>query len=119
MENSKPRFIQDYDKLKTETQEQIKLTYPLGFSQHLIEIPAKDGGTVLALPFETEDKIYMVRMTVRKAEEIIRDDDDYDDEGILKERIKEKYEEEYSDLEFWGSEDEDNDGDDDADEDDY
>ena len=54
----------------------------------------------MGLPFETEDKIYLVRMTPVKAETIIEDDDDYNDDGILKSSIKEKYEEKYDDIDY-------------------
>ena len=53
-----------------------------------------------ALRFETFEKIYLVRMSIRKAEQIIEHDSDYDSDGSLKEKIKEKYEDEYSDIEY-------------------
>ncbi|HNW52175.1 MAG TPA: hypothetical protein PKH79_13910 [Prolixibacteraceae bacterium] len=95
MSDGKPRVIKDYDKLPLEIQEQIKLEYPYGFSDNLIRFTNKDGLIVSALPFETEDKYYMVRMTVGEAIKIVEDDDDFDDDGILKEGIKEEYENKY------------------------
>lgn len=100
MSANKLRVIQDFEKLNSDIQEQIKLVYPNGFSQHLIEFKNKDNVTVFALPFETDDKIYMVRMTVKKAIQLIEDDEDYDDEGNLKEGIKEKYEDDHSDVDY-------------------
>jgi len=97
MNNGKPRVIKDYDKLPLELQEQIKLEYPFGFSDNLIRFTNKDGLIVSALPFETEDKYYMVRMTVGEAIKIVEDDDDFDDDGILKDGIKEEYENKYAD----------------------
>jgi hypothetical protein len=97
MDNGKPRVIKDYDKLPLEIQEQIKLEYPFGFSDNLIRFTNKDGLIVSALPFETEDKYYMVRMTVGEAIKIVEDDDDFDDDGILKDGIKEEYENKYAD----------------------
>ena len=97
---SKLRVIQDYEKLPVELQEQIKLVFPEGFSNHLIEFKNRHGELVSALPFETEDKIYMVRMSVRMAERIVSEDTDYDDDGLLKDDVKEKYQDEYSDLEY-------------------
>ena len=73
--SSKPRVIKDFDKLENHIQEQIKLSYPYGFSDHLIRFTNKDGLYVSALPFETDEKYYLVRMTVERAEEIIEDDD--------------------------------------------
>ncbi len=97
MNPSKPRVIKDYDKLDPEIQEQIKLEYPSGYSENLIYFTNKDGKRVSALPFETEDKYYLVRMTVYEAERIIEEDDDYDSTGSLKESAKEEYESKYGD----------------------
>ncbi len=52
------------------------------------------------MPFETDDKYYLVRMTVYEAERIIEDDDDYDSTGSLKDSAKEEYESKYGDDEF-------------------
>ena len=62
----KRRVIKDYEKLSEEIREQIKLTYPSGFSQNLITFTNKDGKRVSALPFEAEDTYYLVRMTVHE-----------------------------------------------------
>lgn len=100
MKKNKLRVIKDYEKLTKELQEQIKLVYPEGFSEHLIEFKNSKNETVLALPFETDEKIYMVRMSVRKAIQLIEDDSDYDDDGMLKDSAKEKYKDEHSDVEY-------------------
>jgi hypothetical protein len=54
---------------------------------------------VNALPFETEEKYYMVRMSVRNAMQIILDDDDYDDDGYLREDKKDQFEEKHGEVE--------------------
>ena len=100
MNSPKPRIIKDYDKLPVEIQEQIKLEYPYGFSDNLISFTNRDGAIVSALPFETEDRYYMVRMTVGEAIKIIEDDDDFDSDGMLKNGIKEEYENKYNEDEF-------------------
>ena len=96
MSSSKPRVIKDYEKLDANIQEQIKLEYPLGFSRHLISFTNKDGLKVSALPFETDEKYYLVRMTIPQAKQIIANDEDYDDDGILKDDVKVEYEDKYS-----------------------
>jgi len=100
MSNSKPRVIKDFNKLEIEIQEQIKLAYPDGFSQNLITFVNKDGINVSALPFETDEKYYLLRMTKAEAREIIEDDDDYDDDGSLKDEIKDDYEEKHGDIDY-------------------
>lgn len=99
---SKLRVIKDYDKLDVSIQEQIKLTYPEGFIQHLITFTNREGKLVSALPFETEDKIYLVRMNQEEASNIIDLDDDYDDSGLLKDDIKEEFENKYDLIEDEG-----------------
>lgn len=95
----KPRVIKDFDALDVAIQEQIKLFYPEGFYEHLIRFPNKEGKLVSALPFETEEKYYLVRMTIAQAQEIIEDDDDYGDDGMLREEVKDEYEEKYEEPE--------------------
>ncbi|MFY0606168.1 MAG: hypothetical protein JXR10_05605 [Cyclobacteriaceae bacterium] len=100
METAKPRVIKDFDRLDAHIQEQIKLVYPYGFYDSLIHFYNKEGNKVSALPFETDEKYYMVRMTVAQAKSIIEDDDDFDDDGNLKESIKDDYENKYSDIDY-------------------
>ena len=98
--NSKPRVIKDFEKLDDKIQEQIKLTYPNGFSEFLVSYTNKEGLRKTALPFETDDYIYLVRMTEDEAVAIIDEDEDFDDDGTLKVDIKEEYEEKYNDIDF-------------------
>ena len=51
------------------------------------------------LPFETEDKYYLVKMTREEASNLIADDDDYDDDGNLKDDVREEYEDLHGDEE--------------------
>ncbi|MDR0941434.1 MAG: hypothetical protein LBM68_04325 [Bacteroidales bacterium] len=94
---AKPRIIKDFEKLDTEIQEQIKLSYPTGFFEHLVSYTDRDGNGQWALPFETEEKYYLVRMSIAEAKKLISDDDDYDDNGVLRDDIQEMYQEKYTD----------------------
>lgn len=98
MAPNKPKVIKDYNKLDKDLQEQIKLVYSDGFADHLIHFFDKHGLKVTALPFETEDKYYMLRMTENEAIQIVDEDDDYDDDGFLKDEVKQDYEDKYADL---------------------
>ena len=98
MQSSKPRVIKDFDKLDEITQEQIKLAFPYGFHEELIHFNDREGKRVSALPFETDEKYYLVRMTKAEARAIIEDDDDFDDEGMLKEEVKGDYEAKFADV---------------------
>ena len=97
---NKPRIVKDYEKLDSDIQEQIKLVYPFGFSDSLVSYTDKEGMRRTALPFETDEKYYLIRMTATEAMQIIDDDDDFDSSGELKDEIKEEYEEKYSDIEY-------------------
>lgn len=96
----KPRVIKDFEKLEQTLQEQIKLTYPTGFFEHLITYTDKDGNERFALPFETDDKYYMVRMTISEAKRLINDDEDYDSNGVLRNDVQEMYQEKYQDIDY-------------------
>ena len=100
LEKNKTRIIKDYDKLSEDIKEQIKLVYPEGYSQYLIEFKNAQGELVSALPFETFDIKYMVRMSVRQANSLVDNDPDYDDEGNLKRNARKKYEDEHSDIDY-------------------
>jgi hypothetical protein len=123
MSNSKPRVVKDYEKLEVNIREQIKFAFPYGFSAELISYKDKDGKTVTALPFETDDKYYLVRMTAQEARVIIEEDDDFDEDGVLKEDVKEDYKEKFADVDYMSeymgnNEEDDNDFDDSYDDDD-
>ena len=95
---NKPKIIKDYDKLTDEMLEQIKLIYPKGFRRHLVTFTGLDGKQRKGLPFETEEKIYLIRMTTQEAIHMVAADDDYNDNGLLKPnvqaRLADKYDEE-------------------------
>lgn len=97
MSNPKPRSIRSYDKLDDELIEQIKLAYPTGFAKHLIRFTDVDGSQASALPFETEDKYLLIRMSKKRAVEIIENDDDYDDDGLLLDDVRDEYAEKHED----------------------
>ena len=89
--SAKPRVVKDYDKLDEAVAEQIKLAYPRGYHKHLVRFTNAKGDEVSALPFETDDRYYLVRMTVREARALIADDDDYDEEGNLRPKAQRAY----------------------------
>lgn len=106
MSVNKLRVMKDYEKLDTTIREQIKLAYPDGFMQHLISFTNRDGKLVSALQFETEDKIYLVKMNQEEASNIIASDDHYDEDGYLKDDVKEEFESKYEEVELEVEEDE-------------
>jgi hypothetical protein len=99
MSSAKPRVVKDYDKLPHDIKDQIKLAFPNGFFQHLLSYTNKDGLKVSALPFETDSKYYLVRMTIQEAMILIEEDDDFED-GILKDEVKEEFKEKFADVDY-------------------
>lgn len=113
MDNAKPRIVKDFEKLDPEIQEQIKLQYPEGFHENLVSYYDKDGLKRSALPFETEEKYYLVRMSVAEAKQIIEEDDDYDDDGVLRSDVQEDYEEKHGESDYESSDEEEEGGEED------
>ena len=106
---NKPRAIRNYDKLDEELLLQIKLQYPEGFVRSLIRFPDANGRLTSALPFETEEKYYLIRMTKSEAVDLIDDDDDYDDDGNLLDDAREEYLERLADDDDFEEEEDDED----------
>ena len=94
---TKPRIVKDYEKLSDEVLTQIKLEYPYGFEKKLVQFRNKEGKAVSALPFETEEVYYLVRMTLAEAQQIVEEDVDYDDDGNLTDQAKDRLEDEVDD----------------------
>ncbi|MFT5336355.1 MAG: hypothetical protein ACI9YL_000349 [Luteibaculaceae bacterium] len=96
----KSRVTLEYDKVNETLKEQIKLVYPEGFSEYLIEYKNQEGKKVTALRFETDEKVHLIRMTESQAIRIIEADADYDEDGVLHEGIRVEYEEKHSEVEY-------------------
>tara|TARA_B100000902_G_scaffold388726_1_gene434827 strand:- start:952 stop:1248 length:297 start_codon:yes stop_codon:yes gene_type:complete len=63
METQKSKVITEFVKISQELQQQIKLEYPEGFVDELIQFPYK-GEIISALRFETDEKGYRLKMTI-------------------------------------------------------
>jgi len=82
---SKKRVVKDYDALPEDIVRLVKMKYPTGYADHLLSYNDKEGKKVSALPFETDDTYYLIRMTVLEAKRIVKEDEDFDEEGVLRE----------------------------------
>lgn len=91
---AKKRIVIDYEKLPEDVINRIKLEYPEGFEENLITFTNAKGLFVSALPFETDEIYYLIRMTEKEAQQIIREDDDYDDDGKLRDDFEDDINEE-------------------------
>lgn len=91
-QSPKKRIVKDYDKLPEDVINLLKLEYPRGFVKNLIKYTNKDSQQVSALPYETEDVYYLIRMSATEARQIILEDDDYED-GILRDDFEDDLDE--------------------------
>ena len=81
---SKSKLVKDWDKMPKEIVAAIKAEYPNGFSHKLINYTTPKGEKVLALPYDTDDIAYLVRVTVMESKNVFKDDDDDDDAVAVK-----------------------------------
>lgn len=79
---TKKRIVKDYDQIPDEVKMKLKQEYPHGFSENLIKFTNAHGKMVSALPFETDEIYYLIRMTVEEAIQIVEEDEDFDDFGM-------------------------------------
>ena len=78
----KKRLVASFRNLPSEIQEAIKQKYPLGFSEAMMRIDKPNGEFFYAVPFETDEINYLVKIDV-KIDDRAEDDEDkdyYDDD---------------------------------------
>lgn len=121
---SKRRSIISYDKLTIEQKKQILRDFPDGYINHLSTVKTPAGDVLDALIWETDEVIYLVKITktLPKAKPVIEEDEeDLDDDFDKVPDINdddEMGEEEEEDEYDKPDDEEDNDDDDDDDDDD-
>ncbi len=62
---TKRRLVTSFQKLTPEMQEEVKAKYPLGFSDAMMRIDKPNGDFFYAVPFETEEIFYLVKIDVK------------------------------------------------------
>ena len=70
----KLKVVTDYSKLSPELLELFSETYPQGIAGKTIRFPNSKGEIVTAVRLETEDRIYLVKLSA-KAKEILTEED--------------------------------------------
>lgn len=79
---NKKHLVASFHNLSPELQEEIKQKYPLGFTDAMIRVDKPNGDFFYAVPFDTEDVSYLVKIDV-KIDDLSEDEEDkeyYDDE---------------------------------------
>ena len=80
--SNKKRLVVSFNNLPAELQEEIKQFYPAGYFDAMIRIDKPNGDFFYAVPFETEEISYLVKIDV-KIDDLSDEDDDkeyYDEE---------------------------------------
>lgn len=75
--STKKRLVVSFNNLSLDLQEQVKTLYPLGYTDAMMRIDKPNGDFFFAVPFETDDTSYLVKIDV-KIDEVGADDDDKD-----------------------------------------
>lgn len=73
----KKHLVTSFHNLTPEMQEEVKALYPAGFSEAMIRVDKPNGDFFYAVPFETADTAYLVKIDV-KIDDGVDDDDDKD-----------------------------------------
>jgi hypothetical protein len=73
MKQIKMNIITDYDNLDNEQLEQLRLVHPNGFGDAIVEFTNKRK-TVRAIRWETEDKIYLLRLSNQKLMQLMEEE---------------------------------------------
>jgi hypothetical protein len=93
---SKRRAIISYDKLSIDQKKQILRDYPDGYINHLTTIKTPTGETLDALIWETDEVIYLVKVSkiIPKAKPVAEvEEDDFDEVADIKDDEAEDEEE--------------------------
>lgn len=77
MKTSKISVITDYDRLDNELKTKLKLEYPNGFSNTIIEFTNNEKITVSAIRWETSEKVYLLRLSKKMLIQIMEDAFEY------------------------------------------
>ena len=72
------KIIKDYVDLPKEVLLLLKTAYPYGYAEHLVSFTDKNGAKTTALPFDTNEVSYLIRMTKQEAIIIMEDDEELD-----------------------------------------
>ncbi len=81
----KKHIVTSYHNLSIEQQEELKIQYPLGFTEVMMRVDKPQGDFFYAVPFETDDVSYLVKIDVKIDDNIDdENDNDYYDEDEIK-----------------------------------
>lgn len=81
--SAKRRLVVSFNNMTPELQEEVKAAYPLGYADFMIRIEKPNGDFFFAVPFETDEISYLVKIDVKIDDASAEDDDkDYYDDDL-------------------------------------
>ena len=81
-ETVKKRLVASFNNLPLDLQEEVKVMYPNGFADAMMRVDKPNGDFFYAVPLETDEISYLVKIAV-KIDDVSDEDDDkeyYDDD---------------------------------------
>ena len=82
---TKKHIVTSFHNLTPELQDAVKEKYPLGFTEAMMRVDKPNGDFFYAVPFDTDEIAYMVKIDVKiddnAQEDEIQDDANSDDGG--------------------------------------
>ena len=96
----KKRVLTSLEKLRPDLRKLLNMMYPEGYEEYLVKLENHKGESIFALPLETEDAIFLVKISsgTKLTAGLELEDDDEAEDGI------EKDVDEFPDGEFEGEE---------------
>ncbi len=83
----KKRLVTSFQKLTPEMQAQVKEKYPLGFNDAMMRIDKPNGDFFYAVPLETEDIFYLVKIDVKIDDSEKMEKDLFSDEIVESDQV--------------------------------
>ena len=79
---AKKHIVTSFHNLSAELQEAVREKYPLGFTDAMMRVDKPNGGFFYAVPFDTDEVAYLVKIDVKIDNGATEEDDKdyYDDE---------------------------------------
>ena len=80
--SAKKRLVVSFNNMTPDLQEEVKAAYPLGYTDYMMRIDKPNGDFFFAVPFETEEISYLVKIDV-KIDDLSNEEEDkdyYDDD---------------------------------------
>jgi len=75
--SNKKRIIKSYEKLSKDLKFMLLDIYPEGYSNQLIRLTNSQGENYFAVPLETEDTVYMVKVHIDKVKKQKNTEDEF------------------------------------------